>query len=75
MLQDVGIAIVPQITVLRELRERRLVRLRTPALEMARRTSMIYRDSGYLSDAARELIALVRTFNWSAGTPDSTAVA
>jgi DNA-binding transcriptional LysR family regulator len=75
VLHDVGIAVVPQITVLQELRERRLVRLRTPALETARRTSMIYRRSSYLADTARELIALVRTFNGSAGTPDSTAVA
>jgi hypothetical protein len=25
---------------------------------------MVYREQGYLSDAARELIKLVRNFNW-----------
>ena len=38
----------------------------TPALEAPRRTLMVYPKQGYLSDAAHQLIALVRTFNWSA---------
>jgi DNA-binding transcriptional LysR family regulator len=61
---DVGIAYVPRVTVAEELRDGRLVRLPTPALEMPRGTLMIYRDQGYLADAARALIALVRDFNW-----------
>ncbi|MGH9408518.1 MAG: LysR family transcriptional regulator [Vicinamibacterales bacterium] len=63
--QEVGLAFVPRITVAQELRDRRLVQLRTPALDMPRRTLMIYRKQGYLSDAAQALIALVRSFNWS----------
>jgi hypothetical protein len=31
---------------------------------MPRRTLMIYRDLGYMSEAARELIGIVRAFNW-----------
>ncbi len=64
---EVGIAFVPAIAVAQELRDGRLVRLRTPALEAPRRTLMIYRKQGYLSEAAHELITLVRNFNWSAG--------
>ena len=33
-------------------------------LDMPRRTLMIYREQGYLSQAARELIKIVRSFNW-----------
>ena len=33
-------------------------------LAMPRRTLMIYREQGYLSDSARELIKIVRAFNW-----------
>ena len=31
---------------------------------MPRRTLMIYRDQGYMSESARELISIVRAFNW-----------
>jgi len=58
----IGLAIVPKITVDQELRDRTLVRIRVPELHMPRRTLMIYREP--LSDAARELISLVRGFNW-----------
>jgi hypothetical protein len=30
---------------------------------------MIYRDQGYVSEAARELIAIVRDFNWTRRHP------
>jgi DNA-binding transcriptional LysR family regulator len=63
---EVGIALVPAITVTQELADGRLVRLKTPALEAPRRTLMIYRTEGCLSDAAHELMTLVRTFNWTA---------
>jgi DNA-binding transcriptional LysR family regulator len=33
-------------------------------LDMPRRTLMIYREQGYLSQAARELIKIVGSFNW-----------
>lgn len=73
--EEVGLAIVPSITVRRELADGALVRVQLPELSMPRRTLMIYRDQGYLSDSASELIKLVRTFNWDdpIGIP-STAI-
>jgi DNA-binding transcriptional LysR family regulator len=59
---QIGLAIVPKITVDQELRDGTLVRLNVPELNMPRRTLMIYREN--LSDAARELITVVRGFNW-----------
>jgi DNA-binding transcriptional LysR family regulator len=62
--EEVGIAIVPGVTVRQELREGTLVRIPLRELSMPRRTLMIYREQGYLSDCARELIKIVRQFNW-----------
>jgi DNA-binding transcriptional LysR family regulator len=59
---DVGVAIVPRVTVTQELRERTLVSIPLRELSLRRRTLMIYRDQGYLSDSARELIKMVRAF-------------
>jgi DNA-binding transcriptional LysR family regulator len=61
---QVGIAIVPRVTVTQELRDRTLVEIPVSELHMRRRTLMIYREQGPLSDAARELIKLVRNFNF-----------
>ena len=61
---EVGMAIVPRITVAQELRDRVLVQIPVAELDMPRRTLMIYREQGYLSQAARELIKIVRSFNW-----------
>jgi DNA-binding transcriptional LysR family regulator len=61
---DVGLAIVPRITVAQELREGTLVQIPVSELRIPRRTLMIYHDHGYLSDAARELIKIVRNYNW-----------
>lgn len=58
--QEVGLAMVPGVTVREELRNGTLVRLPLRELAMPRRTLMIYRDQGYMSDAARELIGIVR---------------
>jgi DNA-binding transcriptional LysR family regulator len=63
---EVGIAIVPRITVAQELRDGTLVRIPVRELIMPRRTLMIYREQGYLSESARELIKIVRNFNWDA---------
>jgi DNA-binding transcriptional LysR family regulator len=63
--ERVGLAIVPGITVRQELADGTLVRIPLPELSMPRRTLMVYRDQGYLSDSASELIKLVRTFNWA----------
>jgi DNA-binding transcriptional LysR family regulator len=61
---DVGIAVVPRITVGQELQDGTLVRIPVQELSIPRRTLMIYREHGYLSDSARELIHIVRNFNW-----------
>jgi DNA-binding transcriptional LysR family regulator len=62
--EDVGLAIVPGITVRQELKDGTLVRIPLRELSMPRRTLMIYREQGYVSDSARELIKLVRAFHW-----------
>ena len=61
---EVGLAIVPRVTVGEELRDGKLVRIPMPRTQIPRRTLMIYREQGYLSDSARELIKIVRSFNW-----------
>jgi DNA-binding transcriptional LysR family regulator len=63
---EVGVAIVPRITVVQELRNGTLAQIQVPDLNIPRRTLMIYREHGYLSDSARELIKIVRHFNWDA---------
>jgi len=60
--EEVGLAIVPGITVRQEISEGTLVRLPVRELSMERRTLMIYRDQGYVSDSAKELIKVVRAF-------------
>ena len=62
--EDVGLAIVPAVTVRDELRDGLLARIHVPELEIPRRTLMIYREQGYLSDSASEWIKLMRSFNW-----------
>ena len=62
--QEVGLAIVPGVTVREELKSGTLIRLPLGELAMPRRTLMIYRDQGYMSESARELINIVRAFNW-----------
>ncbi|HEV3059411.1 MAG TPA: LysR family transcriptional regulator [Vicinamibacterales bacterium] len=64
VMAEVGMAIVPRITVAQELREGTLIQIPIAELHMPRRTLMIYRDQGYLSEPARELIKIVRNFNW-----------
>jgi DNA-binding transcriptional LysR family regulator len=68
--EEVGMAIVPGITVRQELRDGTLVRLPLRELAVPRRTLMIYREQGYVSDTARELIKIVRAFNWDQGFND-----
>jgi DNA-binding transcriptional LysR family regulator len=64
--QGVGLAIVPNVTVARELAAGRLIRVPLAGLQMPRPTFMIYRPLGQQSHAARELIEFVRSFNWHA---------
>jgi DNA-binding transcriptional LysR family regulator len=63
--EDVGLAIVPRITVKQELRDGALVQIPLRELDIPRRALMIYRDHGYLSEAAREWINVISSFNWS----------
>jgi DNA-binding transcriptional LysR family regulator len=62
--EQVGLAIVPGVTVRRELGNGTLVQIPVRELSVPRRTLMIYREQGYVSDSARELIKIVRAFNW-----------
>jgi DNA-binding transcriptional LysR family regulator len=62
--EDVGLAIVPNVTVKQEIAAGTLVHVPLTELQIPRQTFMIYRDQGQHSDAARELIAIVRSFNW-----------
>jgi hypothetical protein len=69
--EEVGMAFVPGITVRQELRDGTLVRIPLRELAVPRRTLMIYREQGYVSDTARELIKIVRAFNWDQGFSDT----
>ena len=65
--EEVGLAIVPGVTVRQELRDRTLVQLPLRELSIPRRTLMVYREQGYLSDSAQGLIKIVKGFNWGNG--------
>jgi DNA-binding transcriptional LysR family regulator len=71
--EEVGLAFVPGVTVRQELRDGTLVRVPLRDLSIPRRTLMIYREQGYLSDSARELIKIVRAFNWEQCFADKQA--
>src|SRR5262245_56314495 len=61
---EVGLAIVPRVTVEDELADGKLAQIPVVELKLPRRTLMIYREQGYLSDSAQELIKIVRGFSW-----------
>ncbi|MBA2303516.1 MAG: hypothetical protein H0W08_12880 [Acidobacteria bacterium] len=69
MREQVGLAIVPAITIQQELREGVLARLALRDLAAPRRTLMIYREQGYVSASARALIKIVRAFDWGRVQP------
>ena len=58
--QGVGLAILPRLAALRELREGTLVEIPLQGLDIQRRTFLISRDKRYLSHPAQELRKLVR---------------
>lgn len=62
--EDIGIAIVPRVTVLQELASGALVEIPLAGLDMSRRTLMVFRDRGYVSDSAQQFIDVVKQFNW-----------
>ena len=53
--EDVGLAIVPNVTVQQEIAAGTLMRVKLPELSIPRQTFMIYRDVGQHSHAAREI--------------------
>jgi DNA-binding transcriptional LysR family regulator len=57
--EDVGLAIVPRITVMQELRDGVIAEIPVDEIKIPRRTLMIFRRN-YLSDSAMELIKLVK---------------
>lgn len=67
--EDVGLALVPGVTVRDEIRDGLLSRIPVAELEIPRRTLMIHHEQGYLSDSAAELIKQVRNFNWERPEP------
>lgn len=67
--QDIGLAIVPRVTVLQELAAGALVGIPVDGLDMSRRTLMIFRDRGYVSDSAQRFIDIVKQFNWDGWLP------
>jgi DNA-binding transcriptional LysR family regulator len=64
--EDVGLAIVPRITVMQELADEALVEIPVAEIRIPRRTVMIFRNN-YLSDSAMELIQQVKRFRSSFG--------
>jgi len=56
---DVGVAIVPRIAVLHELRERRLVQISMPQLKLPLRSMMVFRRDS-VSEIAGQLIEIMR---------------
>ena len=66
--EDVGLAIVPSVTVQQEIAAGTLMRVKLQELSIPRQTFMIYREIGQHSHAARELINIVRSFNWQSAS-------
>lgn len=62
--QDVGLAIVPRISVIQELAAGVLVGIPVEGLDMPRRTLMVFRDHGYLSASGRQFVDVVQRFDW-----------
>jgi DNA-binding transcriptional LysR family regulator len=67
--QDIGLAIVPRVTVLQDLAAGTLVSIPMEGLDIPRRTLMIFRDRGYVSDSAQQFIDVVKRFNWETWLP------
>jgi DNA-binding transcriptional LysR family regulator len=63
--EDIGLSIVPRVTVLQELAAGTLVEIPVEGLDMSRRTLMVFRDRGYVSDSAQQFVDLVKQFNWN----------
>jgi DNA-binding transcriptional LysR family regulator len=62
--QDIGLAIVPRVTVLQSLLAGLLVEVPVERLQIPRQTYIIFRDRQYMSDAARGLLNVFSEFDW-----------
>lgn len=63
--ENVGVTIVPRVTVLRELAAGSLVELPMEGLEVSRRYIMIFREQRHMSEPARKMLNIVARFDWS----------
>jgi DNA-binding transcriptional LysR family regulator len=73
--QDIGLAIVPRLTVLHELAAGSLVEVPVEGLDISRRTLMVFRERGYVSDCAQQFIDMVKQFDWDSWLPHVAAPA
>ena len=67
--QEVGLAIVPRVSVAQELAVEALVEIPVEGLDMPRETYMIFRDRISLSPPARQFIDVVAGFEWGSWFP------
>ena len=67
--QEIGLAIVPRVTVLQELGSGTLRGIPVEGLDMSRRTLMVFREGGHVSESAQRFIDLVRQFRWDRWLP------
>jgi DNA-binding transcriptional LysR family regulator len=63
--QGVGLAIVPRITALEELRNGQLASVPVQGLHVPRQTFMIYRDPQYMTYSAREFLRTMTGYSWT----------
>ncbi|MBI2833346.1 MAG: LysR family transcriptional regulator [Acidobacteria bacterium] len=63
--QDIGLAIVPRVTVLQSLRSGQLVEVQVQQIHIPRQTYVIFRDPQYMSAAARGLLKILSDFDWN----------
>jgi len=73
--QDIGLAIVPRVSVLQELAAGTLVGIPMEGLDIPRRTLMVFRDRGYVSESAQQFIDVVRKFSWEGWLPQAVKTA
>jgi DNA-binding transcriptional LysR family regulator len=62
--QGIGLAFVPRVTALQELRTHRLFEVPLDSVRIPRKTFVIFRDQRYMSDAARGLLDILKAFDW-----------
>jgi DNA-binding transcriptional LysR family regulator len=60
VIEGFALGIVPRVTARRETKNKLLVEIPVQGLDIRRRTLMVYRDQGYVSEPARQFIMLVK---------------